>query len=99
MIAAFRPRPTPKEAGRIACDRNEEKKCTALAAPKPTEAFDGRLKAAERRVFPKELRASQSVVVLMLRTTEGVRWTMTKEEKAAKAERAKPTASNRGGKS
>jgi hypothetical protein len=28
--------PEPKEAGRIACDRNEEEECAALAAATPT---------------------------------------------------------------
>jgi hypothetical protein len=34
----------PKEARRIACDRNGEKECAALAAHAPTKVFDGRQK-------------------------------------------------------
>ena len=35
-IAAFCEGTAPKEARRIACDRNKEKECTALAATTPT---------------------------------------------------------------
>jgi hypothetical protein len=43
-LLRFRPRtsrpsgegPVPKEAGRIACDRNKEQECEALAADAPT---------------------------------------------------------------
>jgi len=36
----------PQEASRIACDRNAEKECEALAALAPTKVLLGREKAA-----------------------------------------------------
>lgn len=62
-IAAFWPRPTPKEAGRIACDRNEEKECAALAAIEPTEAFDGRFEGSSAVEFSRELRACSKTTI------------------------------------
>jgi hypothetical protein len=46
VIAAVRQTKKPKEAGCIACDRNEEKECVHLQPMSRRKALDSRFKAA-----------------------------------------------------
>ena len=52
------------------------------------------LAEAELATWLGEAPAGMEAVKACLKTVEGVRWTMSKEERAAKAKRAKPTISD-----
>ena len=65
-IAAFRPRPTPKEAGCIACDRNEEEECLHLRPLRRRKAKGGRKKDVMwSEIFLKETRVDSIRMIVM----------------------------------
>jgi putative SOS response-associated peptidase YedK len=65
-----------------------------LIAALPTDRMPAVLETGDWAKWLGEEDASPDEVKACLKTVEGVRWTMTKEERQAKAKREKPTLSN-----
>jgi putative SOS response-associated peptidase YedK len=68
-----------------------------LIATLPTDRMPAILDLADWSKWIGEEPASMDELKGMLKTVEGINWRMTKEEKAAKTKRAKPTASDPSG--
>lgn len=68
-----------------------------LIASLPTDRMPAILDSADWSKWIGEESATVDELKGMLKTVEGVRWTMTREEKAEKTPRRKPTASDPGG--
>jgi putative SOS response-associated peptidase YedK len=68
-----------------------------LIATLPTDRMPAFLAAEDWTKWLGEEDASPEEVKACLKTVEGVRWTMTKEERATKAKRQRPTVSDPGG--
>ena len=66
----------------------------ALIATLPTDRMPAFLAADDWETWLGEKAASVDAVKACLKTVEGVRWTMSKEEKAATQKRGKPTVSD-----
>jgi len=69
----------------------------ALIATLPTDRMPAVLADADWATWLGEEPASSDAVKSCLKTVEGVKWTMTREERAATAKRGKPTVSDPGG--
>ena len=69
----------------------------SLIATLPTDRMPAFLAAEDWGTWLGEKLAPVDEVKACLKTVEGVRWTMTKEERAEKAKRGKPTVSDPGG--
>jgi putative SOS response-associated peptidase YedK len=69
----------------------------ALIATLPTDRMPAFLAAEDWQTWLGERPASVDEVKACLKTVEGVRWTMTKEERKEKGKRQKPTVSDPGG--
>jgi putative SOS response-associated peptidase YedK len=68
-----------------------------LIATLPTDRMPAFLAAEDWAKWLGEVDASPEEIKACLRTVEGVSWTMTKQERATKAKRQKPTVSDPGG--
>ena len=68
-----------------------------LIATLPTDRMPAFLGAEDWAKWLGEVDATSEEIKACLKTVEGVRWTMTKVERAAKAKRQKPTVSDPGG--
>lgn len=66
----------------------------ALLRGLPTDRMPAILDAADWATWLGETPAAPEAVKACLKTVEGVRWTMTREERAATARRARPTVSD-----
>lgn len=66
----------------------------ALLRGLPTDRMPALLDEADWAVWLGETPAAPEAVKACLKTVEGVRWTMTREERAATARRARPTVSD-----
>jgi putative SOS response-associated peptidase YedK len=69
----------------------------AVIATLPTDRMPAVLADEDWSVWLGETPADHGRVKVCLRTVEGVRWTMAKEEREAKTKRGKPTVSDPGG--